>query len=291
MGEVPALVVSGFLGSGKTTLVRYLLADSQARGIRAAVISNEFGELGIDASLLGHSAEAYVELEGGCVCCQLSDELVATLQLLYERVQPERVIIETSGIALPYDTQLNLWREPVSRWLGDDLSVVVVNAEQVDQGRELEGTFLDQVSSADLLLLNKIDLVESEALALIERRLEEWAPDTPAVRSVHCRVDVNLLFAPEPGGSSSRRRERAAAPHLHEAFDVREVPVARGIQPETLDAFLRAQQALRIKGFVDTDQGLRLVQGVGPRIELVPVDSAPEELIGRLIVVHRAGPE
>ena len=74
-----ALVVSGFLGAGKTTLVRRLLADAQRRGVRAAVVSNEFGELGIDRALLARPGESYVEIEGGCVCCRLSDELVATL--------------------------------------------------------------------------------------------------------------------------------------------------------------------------------------------------------------------
>ena len=73
LDTIPALVVSGFLGSGKTTLVRHLLQDAQRRGERIAVVSNEFGELGIDQALLGEGEEAYVELEGGCVCCKLSD--------------------------------------------------------------------------------------------------------------------------------------------------------------------------------------------------------------------------
>ena len=93
--HIPVLVVSGFLGSGKTTLVSHLLREAQANGRRIAVVSNEFGALGIDQALLGQGGEAYVELEGGCVCCQLSDELVKTLQMLRERVHPDGVIIET----------------------------------------------------------------------------------------------------------------------------------------------------------------------------------------------------
>ena len=89
--RVPVLVVSGFLGSGKTTLVRALLADAQARGERVAVVSNELGELGIDAALLGAGEERWVELAGGCVCCQLSDELVETLEILRTRVDPDQI--------------------------------------------------------------------------------------------------------------------------------------------------------------------------------------------------------
>ena len=172
--RIPVLVVSGFLGAGKTTLVRHLLHDAQRTGVRVAVISNEFGALGIDKALLGEGEAAYVELEGGCVCCQLSDTLLDTLQMLWERVRPDRIIVETSGVALPFDTQLNLWREPVSAWVEDDMAVVVVNAEQLLEARDLEGTFEDQVSSADLLLLNKIDLIP-------RRRWTRWRPcSTPS---------------------------------------------------------------------------------------------------------------
>src|SRR6185503_12415126 len=156
---IPVLVVSGYLGSGKTTLVRHLLADARETGARVAVISNEFGELGIDAALLGESNQDYVELSGGCVCCKLSDALVETLEALRERAQPDRIVIETSGIALPFETQLQLWRDPVRRWIGDDVAVVVVNAEQLAMSRDLDDTFTQQVSSADFLLLNQVDRV------------------------------------------------------------------------------------------------------------------------------------
>ncbi|NIV48374.1 MAG: hypothetical protein GWN46_17030, partial [Gammaproteobacteria bacterium] len=84
--------------------------------------------------------------------CKLSDQLVDTLQMLRERTDPDRVVIETSGVALPYDTQLDFRREPVRGWIAGDVAVVVVNAEQLAAGRDLEGTFEQQVSSADLLL-------------------------------------------------------------------------------------------------------------------------------------------
>jgi G3E family GTPase len=291
--RVPALVVSGFLGSGKTTLVRRLLEDAQASGVRAAVVSNEFGELGIDQALLGRMEDDYVELRGGCVCCKLSDQLVETLQMLRERADPDRVIVETSGVALPYDTQLNFWREPVADWIADDVAVVVVNAEQLAAGRDLEGTFEQQVSSADLLLLNKLDLVGEQARPGLEARLRAVEPEAPIVPAVHGDVDPMLLFPPDPDGMRSRRREggSAAPPHVHEEFCAVEMAVEAGTPGEELVARVRARGALRAKGFVETREGLRLVQGVGPRIELGPADPAPPAaLVGRLVLIHRGRP-
>jgi len=287
---VSALVVSGFLGSGKTTLVRALLADAQRTGIKAAVVSNEFGELGIDQALLGRLGDGYVELEGGCVCCRLSDELVETLQTLWTRVRPDRILIETSGVALPYDVQINFWRKPVSDWVEDEVAVVVVNAEQLHQGRDLDATFEQQVSSADILILNKVDLVPADALPRLEAQLREIEPEAPLVHSVRGDVDPELLFPPDPGGLRARRRSEAAGPtpHHHDAFTSRELRVEAGVDPAALVARLAASGALRIKGFVETAIGLRLVQGVGSRVELAEVDTPPSPaLVGRLVLIQR----
>jgi len=284
-------VISGFLGSGKTTLVRALLADAQRSGVKVAVVSNEFGDLGIDQALLGNLGDGYVELEGGCVCCRLSDELITTLQMLWERVRPDRFIIETSGVALPYDVQINFWREPVSRWVEDDVTVIVVNAEQLRDGRHLDGTFEQQVSSADLLILNKVDLVDASDLPGLEARLREIEPEAPIVHAVRGDVDPALLFPPDPTGLRNRRRASGATPtpHHHEDFVSRELAIEAGVESAALIERVRASGALRVKGFVETADGLRLVQGVGARVELGEVDVAPAaELIGRLVVITRA---
>jgi G3E family GTPase len=287
---IPVLVVSGFLGSGKTTLVRHLLEDAQRTGDRIAVISNEFGALGIDQALLGASDGAYVELEGGCVCCQLSDALRDTLQMLREQVHPTRVIVETSGVALPSDTQLQFWREPVCHWVDDDMAVIVVNAEQLHEGRDLDGTFEDQVSSADLLLLNKIDLVPDTSLPYLEAVLDDMAPDTPIIRCVHGEVEPALLFPPDPDGWRAQRRESGGSqtPHHHEEFVAQDLEIEDGIEPQLLVEQLRQQGTLRAKGFVRTSRGVQLVQGVGRRIEVTdaPVPP-PETLIGRVVIIRR----
>ena len=282
--DVPVLVVSGFLGSGKTTLVRRLLDESRARGERLAVVTNEFSALGIDRALLGAGAASAVELPGGCVCCELSSELVDTLEALRREHAPDRIVIETSGVALPYQTQLSLWRPPVSEWVGDDMAVVLVNAEQLAEGSELGETFEQQVSAADLLLLNQVDRVPEAELPRLEAALREIEPEAPIVRTRHAAVDAALLRPPALRGA---RDPVAARPHAHEAFETDEVAIDPGIEPEALVARLRALGALRAKGFVETAEGPRLVQGVGRRIELTRAAAPDPRMVGRVVVVRR----
>jgi cobalamin biosynthesis protein CobW len=316
-GHAQALVVSGFLGSGKTTLVRRLLEDGQRRGIRTAVVSNEFGELGIDEALLAGTAQLvreggvdFVELAGGCVCCRLSDDLLKTLQELWEKSRPERVIVETSGVALPYDTLLNFWRDPVRAWAVDESSVVVVSAEQVATGRDLDRTFEDQVCSTDLVILSKTDLLGEVDAARAEARVRRMQPDVTIVRASFGDVDPNLFFPPEPGSRAARdpahdpAHDPARAPaheagaqagevhdhgaHMHDEYHCEELAFEAGIRGEAVQRVLEERAALRAKGFVDTDEGVRIVQGVAGRIELSkPHESPPAHLVGRVVVIER----
>ncbi len=288
---VPALVVSGFLGAGKTTLVKHLIVDAQQQGLKLAVVSNEFGELGIDRALLQEAGgPGYVELEGGCVCCQLTNELLETLQNLWETIRPDRVVVETSGVALPFETLMTFWREPLTEWVGESLAVVVANAEQVAEGRDLEGTFEQQVSSADIVVVNKIDLVAEDSLGGVERLLLDMAPDAPFIRSIQGKIDTSVVFPPalSPSNSSKRKSKPEILPHTHEAFEAQELSFPDNITPEDLIQQLQPLKTLRIKGIINTSVGPKLVQGVGPRIDLsAPPANLPQEIIGRLVAIRR----
>jgi cobalamin biosynthesis protein CobW len=286
--KIPALVVSGFLGSGKTTLVRKLLEAAQREGIRVAVVSNELGELGVDRALLGQGGEAFVELEGGCVCCELSDDLLDTLEMLRSRVDPDRIIIETSGVALPFDTTLNFWREPVCHWIGDDTAVVVVNAEQLAEGRDLEGTFEDQVSSADLLILNKIDLVGEEELPSLEAQLREIEPEAPIVSCEQGRVAVEILFPPDPSSTKRSGPPPETPEHSHQHFRTEIWSVPSGLERADIERELSRPGLLRAKGWAQTRDGPVLVQVVGRRIEITREDPPDPALLGRIVLIERA---
>ena len=328
--KVPVLVVSGFLGSGKTTLVRALLADAQARGERMAVVSNEFGELGIDEALMRQGGDArFVELAGGCVCCELSDELVDTLEALRREVDPDRIVIETSGVALPYETQLQLYRPPVNDWVGDEAAVVVVDAERLLADEDTGATFEDQVTNADLLLLHKVDLVPADTLPTLHAKLTALNPDAPVFEAVQGNLSPELLFPSGPrresGGGGLRNASPGARPvggtddgcasthdsdvshdhdhnhehehrahgtsHHREHFASHELHVPDDLDPDAALAWIGARRGLRTKGFVRTTEGVRIVQGVGRRLELTePGDLVvPEALLGRVVVIVRAG--
>lgn len=287
--RVPALVLSGFLGSGKTTVVRRLLADARSRGLRIALVSNELGALGIDKALLGAGGQGYVELEGGCVCCELSDDLVLTLERLHREVEPVRFVIETSGVALPFDTQLNFWREPVRDFIGDDIAVVVVNAEQLAEGRDLEGVFEDQVQSADLLILNKLDLVPEASWPALEAKLRALEPEAPCVRAVQGDVDPALLFPPDLAQQDRQGPPPKNPPHAHSQFVTSEWRPERGLSAEALRDRLAEPGLLRAKGFVEIEGAVQLVQVVGRRIEIgPPPEPPPADLVGRIVKIRRA---
>jgi G3E family GTPase len=290
--KVGVLIVSGFLGSGKTTLVRRILEDAQARGMRVGIVSNEFGELGIDQALLGGGEQRFVELAGGCVCCQLSDELVETLQAMREKVNPERIVIETSGVALPFETQLNLYRPPVKDWVGDEAVVVVVDALQLREGPETPETFENQVSGADLLVLHKVDLVEEAELPGLEAALQVMNPGCPIVRASYGRIPTELLFPTGPRTAPPGAHAHDHTHHHHEAFFSEELAAPADLSPDALLEWLQPRRGLRTKGFVQTTAGVRIVQGVGRRLELqepghLTIDPS---LLGRVVVIRLPPP-
>ena len=327
MRRIPATIVTGFLGAGKTSLVRHLIGA--ARGHRLAIIVNEFGELGIDRELLlGCGDETctdddIVELANGCICCTVADDFLPTLTKLIERpAPPDHILIETSGLALPKPlVQAFAWPEirtattvdgvltvidaaalAAGRFADDPAAVAAQRAADptIEHDNPLEEVFGDQLACADLVILNKTDLVAAEELERLTAKIAVRL--RPGVRIVTARDGV---VPPEVtlGIDAAAEDDLAARPSVHElegghdhddfdSFVVTLNPADDALLAR-LGAAIRAHDILRVKGFVAVPgrDRRRIVQAVGDRVQhYFDREWAPGETRAtRLVVIGKKG--
>lgn len=328
-GKIPATIVTGFLGAGKTSLIRHVLEHADGR--RLAVIVNEFGPIGIDGETLrscgisGCAEEDIIELANGCLCCTVADDFLPTMETLIDRPHPpEHILIETSGLALPkpllkafgwpsvrsrvtVDGVIAVLDGPAvadGRFADDPAAVVRQRAEDqsIEHDNPLSEVYDDQLLAADLIVLNKSDLLDG---AVIERLRAEITAAVPrAVKLVPVRegrLDPAVLL----GLSAAAEDDLTARPshhdaqggeHEHDDFESFAVSLPEIDAPEPLLERLRlvseAHDILRIKGFAAVrGKPLRLaVQGVGSRFRQHfdrPWRDAVRE--GRLVLIGRTG--
>ncbi|CAD7947309.1 unnamed protein product [Amoebophrya sp. A120] len=204
-GPVPVTVLTGFLGSGKTTLMNHILND-QNHGMKFAIIENEFGEVGVDEKIL-HQTEAVdeevIEVMNGCICCTVRGDLVEALKKLYKKVEKfDGVIIETTGLADPAPVAQTFFvDETISMLYKLDSIVTVVDSQHILQHLDeekpegVENESVEQVAFADVILLNKTDLVEKEEdLANLEKRIKSINSQAPIHRCQHSKVEPQKLL-------------------------------------------------------------------------------------------------
>jgi cobalamin biosynthesis protein CobW len=328
LARVPCTIVTGFLGAGKTTLIRHVLANAQGR--RLAVIVNEFGDVGIDGEILkgcGNDAcpeENIVELANGCICCTVADEFVPALDAILAREGVEHIVIETSGLALPKPlVQAFHWPAIKNRVTVDGV-VVVVDGAALAGGRvaqdldalarqrsadsalahddPIEEVFEDQIACADLIVLNKRDLIDAAGVAKARAAIASVLPrSVKVITAADGAVDKALLLGLGVGSeddiANRRTRHDAEEEHDHDDFDTFVVPLGEITDPSALAARVGALaenfDVLRVKGFAAVaDKPLRLmVQAVGPRVTHQydrPWTDA-EARAGRLVVIGLKG--
>lgn len=273
--SVGVLLIGGFLGAGKTTLVSRLLRDPNV-GPRLAVLVNELGPLGLDGELIRSTSETAalrtVELDNGCLCCTLKGALGDALLELARPVSgppPAQIIIELSGAAIASEVHFS-----VSALSRDDAPfhadglVCVVDAERAPQtAAEQPELFRDQLSRADLVLLSKLDRASADARARSEAIIAELAPDARLVECAFGDVDPQLLLGIAP----SEPVRPAPHAHHHRALTGRTVTFAAPLDEARLERYLEdvSPSLYRIKGIVEVTGGAqRLVQCVGDQVEL-----------------------
>ena len=256
---LPVTLVTGFLGAGKTTLVNHLLGIDT--GKRFAIVENEFGDVGVDGSLVSAPRETVFELNDGCVCCTVRDDLLAVFEQLTACLEGyDHVLIEASGLADPAPV-MRLFDIPAVRDAFTlDGVVTVGDAGHLEQSLQEVATSGDQVAYADKLILNKADRLSDHELESIEARLRQLHPLATIRRAVHGQVDVNevLDLGGRPMGEGGRP-EPTHTVHGHRHDDaIRSVAVeaAGDVDVETLDRWLgqlirrRSVNVLRMKGIL-----------------------------------------
>jgi cobalamin biosynthesis protein CobW len=323
--KIPVTVITGFLGAGKTTLVRHLLQNPQ--GKRLAVIVNEFGDVGVDGEILRSCAlpdcpeENIVELANGCICCTVADDFIPTIEALMALVpRPDHILIETSGLALPKPLLKAFdWPEIRSRITVDGV-IAVADAEAVAAGRfapdlarlqaqreaddsidhetPLSEVFEDQIACADLVLLTKSDLAGADGVAAARAVIAAEAPrPLPVIEVMEGVIDPRVILglgaAAEDDIAARPSHHDAEDEHDHEDFDSVVIEIAEQTDPQALAARIEAlandRQILRVKGYAAVaGKPMRLlVQAVGARVR-VQYDrpwGADEARQGRLVVI------
>jgi len=303
--KIPATVITGFLGAGKTSAIRHLL--SRADGRRIALIINEFGDLGVDGEILkscaveGCGEEDIVELANGCICCTVADDFLPTIESLLARPEPpDHIVIETSGLALPKPlVKAFNWPEVRTRVTVDGVIAVVDGPavaaglfagdpaaleaqrqadESLDHESPLEELFEEQLVCADMVVLNKTDMMSADELAAARDAIDrEIRPGIGVVKALHGAIDPKVLL----GLGAAAEDDLDARPshidglpeHDHDDFTSFSVTLGELASPEALVAALPSVAArfgiLRIKGFAAVaGRDMRLiVQGVGQRMQ------------------------
>jgi cobalamin biosynthesis protein CobW len=329
LARVPCTIVTGFLGAGKTTLIRHVLANAQGR--RLAVIVNEFGDVGIDGEILkgcGDDAcpeENIVELANGCICCTVADEFVPALDAILSRhPKVEHIVIETSGLALPKPlVQAFNWPAIKSRVTVDGVIAVVdgealanggvagdmealarqrASDSALDHDDPIEEVFEDQIACADLVVLNKRDLLDAAGVEKAMRAITAVLPRAvKVVTAADGQVDpvalLGLAVGTEDDIANRLTHHDQEEDHDHDEFDSFVVPLSEVADPAALAARVVAAAEtsglLRVKGFAAVvGKPMRLLlQAVGPRVshQYDRPWAASEPRDGRLVVIGLKG--
>lgn len=284
---IPVTVVGGYLGSGKTTLLNRILL--KAAGRRIAVLVNDFGEIGIDGDLIASADGDTITLTNGCVCCAIGSDLMTALWSVRDRdTPPEQVIVEASGIADPAP----IAHHALTPGFGLDGVVVLLDAETVRRRERhpvVGRTIRRQLAAADVLVLNKIDLVSDEQVAELDAWLAHVAPGVPVLHARDADVPIAALTGVGPDAPAEPESSGHADDYVTVSLTF-DRPMARAELDALLDGL--PEGVLRAKGIVrlqDSPDQRTIVQRVASRRSITTEGPWKTGESGRLVVIALAG--
>lgn len=279
--KTPITLITGYLGAGKTTLLRQMI-DSADRKI--AVLMNEFGKIAIDSRVMKGKNVDMVELKGGCVCCSLTGEFEAAIKEIREKINPELIVIETTGVAEPDAIIDDLSTLEGVRL---DATVTVADADGMKRFPSLGMTGRVQIEMADVIILNKIDLVSDEDLVKIEDLIRRINEKAEIIRTTNCKIDADLILDLNIEKTVKKREHKH---HVRESGMSHIVFHTGKIEKEKLEELLLnlPSDIIRAKGFVLTQSGGYLMNFVFGRFDFEEFPAEKTELvfIGRNMKEH-----
>jgi G3E family GTPase len=192
------MILTGFLGSGKTTLLRRIISWETDLS-STVILVNEFGDIGIDGMLLKDAGSDIIELTSGCICCTLSNDLRQTLSRIWDQFKPRRILIETSGVSDPKSIAAVLNESRFQRCMALKKIITVLDADYWGARDAFGPLFFNQLEMGNLILLNKIDLLEKDQIPLFLKEIHETFPGSQVIPTLHCAIDPETLWMePKP---------------------------------------------------------------------------------------------
>ena len=272
MNKIPITILTGYLGSGKTTILRHIMKNTDRK---IGVLVNEIGEIDVDGALIEKNTEEIIKFSDKCMCCAIRGDIVDSINNLIKNFSPSAIIIETSGQAHPVPVALAINEDPLAETCYLDAIICIVDAVNIFDIVEKDHTLMDQLVSSDFVILTKTDLVDSDQKEKVISWLKRMKPATPIIESHNGEVDFSIISEQE--ASHEFATSALLDEHDHHHLDSVSVKIDGQIKKKKFTKFLDSLDTniYRAKGFINTDHGIYVFHKVGQRWELEPIEESP----------------
>ena len=278
--KIPTTIITGYLGSGKTTLLQKIMDQSKEK---IAIIMNEFGEIAIDNQIVKGKNIDMVELSGGCVCCSLTGEFQEAVKEIKEKINPDMIVIETTGVAEADALVLDIEE---FKEIKLDTIITIIDADALVRFPEIGQVGRSQIEQADIILFNKIDLIKESQIPKIESIINKINKRAVFLRAVKCDIDTNILFSAKRKHKITLKKE-----HYHTDIESFTFTSDKIFDKDKIIKVIEKfpKNLYRIKGFINTNKGNYLLNYVAQRYDLDKAKKKKTEVvfIGRNAKKHK----